>query len=232
MKNQKAFKALFSGLCETFGREVSDSLSRIYWAVLSRYDDADVDAAIMRGIAKWTFFPKPAEIIREIEGDPEARAWAAWETFLLAKSRVGPQRSVVFEDPAIPVVVERLGGWSESGVFSWLEKDYPFRRAEFLRAYNAAAGERHEQSRALIGWADAENAARGYTQWVRPPVCIGMRAGVLMIDGVPEIRNPLPAPARLLIEDDPADRVPVAEVVGECMAIIGGAKQAGNRGGA
>lgn len=220
MKNQRAFKALFSGLCETFGREVSDSLSRIYWAVLARYDDAEVDAAIMRGIAKWTFFPKPAEIVREIEGDPEARAWAAWETFLLAKQRVGPQRSVIFEDPAIPVVVERMGGWSESGVFSWLEKDYPFRRAEFQRAYSAAAGERHEQSRALIGWADAENASRGYTQWVRPPTRIGMRAGVLMVNGAPEIRPALPELPRLLIEEDPADRVPVAEVVARVSEIL------------
>ena len=222
MKNQRAFKALFSGLCETFGREVSDSLSRIYWAVLSRYDDAEVDAAIMRGIAKWTFFPKPAEIVREIEGDPEARAWAAWETFLAAKQRIGPQRSVAFDDPAIPVVVERMGGWCEAGVFGWLEKDYPFRRAEFLKAYNAAAGERHMQSRPLIGWADAENASRGYTQWVRPPTRIGMRAGVLLIDGVPEVRPCLTAPARLLIEDDSTDPVTVAEVIGECMEIIGG----------
>lgn len=233
MKNQRAFKSLFSGLCETFGREVSDSFSRIYWAVLSRYDDAEVDAAIGRGLRKWKFFPKPAEIVEEIDGSPETRAWSAWEIFLEAKMRVGPQRSVLFDDPVIPAVIELMGGWREEGVFSWLEKDYPFRRNEFVKAYQAKSGDAFASPRALIGWADADNSAKGYRDWVRPPVRIGMRGGEILIDGAPIFRPAIGPPTVAFIEDGgPGDDVPVAEVMAEVDGILGGAPamQQQNRG--
>lgn len=225
MKNQAVFKAIFAGLCETFGREATESLGRIYWAILSRYEDAEVEAAVMRGLRKWRFFPRPAEIVEEIEGSPETRAWLAWETFEAAKARIGAVRSVLFEDPVIPAVVDLLGGWREEGVFSWLASEYAFRRQEFIRAYVALSADPPARSRPLIGWADADNAARGHMSHVKPPRLIGMRAGVLHLDGKPlEARVPsvaaLPSPGA----PDPSDSgtVPVAEVMAEVRRMLEG----------
>lgn len=85
------------------------------------------------------FFPKPAEIRERIKGpaitqasleeEAEVALGKAWE----AIHSVGRYRSVVFDDPAIHLAIEALGGW---GCFCD-GPDNSARRRDFCRQYVA-----------------------------------------------------------------------------------------------
>lgn len=81
------------------------------------------------------FFPKPADIIRHIEGDGDSRALAAWSQVEQAIRRIGPYESVVFDQPQTMRVIQDMGGWIQLCECS--EKDMPFKQSEFVKRFAA-----------------------------------------------------------------------------------------------
>ena len=108
----------------------------MYWKLLEPYDIDAVTGAITRHLKNTEagmFMPKPADIVREIEGGSDERSLLAWTKLEQAVEQCGPWRVIVFDDPRIHAVVEEMGGYM---VFCRATNDqWPFLRNEFCKRY-------------------------------------------------------------------------------------------------
>lgn len=88
------------------------------------------------------FPPKPADIVRQIEGTDEdrrqiddAQAMAAWQKAHEAVVRVGPYESCPITDERAKAAIEDAGGWVQ---FCAMKSDeLPHVRRQFIAAYKA-----------------------------------------------------------------------------------------------
>lgn len=158
--DEQRLGALVAGTAEAFGRSFTKAALRIWWRALAHYDLADVERAFnahLRG-ARGTFMPVPADIIRLIDGDPEAREIGAWDKAIGAVSRHGSYASVCFDDPAITAAIK--SGWGDWPTFCQLpEKERNFTERRFREHYRAALSNR-PRVRYLAGQFEAMNGGR------------------------------------------------------------------------
>lgn len=114
------------------------------------------------------FLPKPADIVRALDGTRADRSSLAWAKVLTAIQRVGAYATVAFDEPAIHNALQDLGGWPT--VCRTTLDDLPHLERRFHASYRAhrAAGSAHPGR--LIGLIDATNGAKfGFDR----PVLIG-----------------------------------------------------------
>lgn len=108
------FAAALGGIAELYGKPVSEVAQRIWWEALKQFDIKDVERAMIAAIKSpdtGQFMPRPADIIRMIEGTTGDRALLAWSRVQDTMRSVGAYNSVAFDDPAIHAAVESMGGW-------------------------------------------------------------------------------------------------------------------------
>lgn len=132
------FGHLMRALCELYDKPFSLEKVEIYYNALTRYPLEDVQRAFNAHAAdpeRGMFMPKPADVVRHLEGTGTARAQAAWTRVYDALRHVGPWQSVVFDDPRIHAVLSDMGGWIALGQLQ--EKEAPFRAREFETRYRA-----------------------------------------------------------------------------------------------
>lgn len=82
-------------------------------------------------------FPVPADLINRIRGSVEERGKQALACVHETVREVGSYSTPVFADPAVSHAVSSMGGWV---VFCGMPAS-TYKDTEFLRAYNAFAGE-------------------------------------------------------------------------------------------
>lgn len=173
-EDKREFAAVVTASLGIYGKDVSRDMLRLWWAALEKFSITEVRQGFtlfLRSADSGTFAPKPADIIRMIEGSGADRGMLAWSKVSAAFSRVGAYQSVAFDDPTIHKVVEDMGGWI--ALCGGTEDEQPFKAAEFskrYRAYCEAGGPQSFPSH-LIGISEGENAAKGYK--IAPPVLIG-----------------------------------------------------------
>jgi len=164
-KDFKKFMALLALVADTYSQpRLSEDAVKLYFKVLSDYSLDEVSQAIMEHIKQSPYMPKPADIIRIIEGTAEDRASEAWYHVLKAIQQYGYYESVQFDNPAIHYAIERMGGWQK--LCQLTEEELPFRERDFIKHY--VRGERmatwdkvplrfmgkHEQDNVFNGWDD------------------------------------------------------------------------------
>ena len=164
-KDFKKFMALLALVADTYSQpRLSEDAVKLYFKVLSDYSLDEVSQAIMEHIKQSPYMPKPADIIRIIEGTAEDRASEAWYYVLKAIQQYGYYESVQFDNPAIHYAIERMGGWQK--LCQLTEEELPFRERDFIKHY--VRGERmaswdkvplrfmgkHEQDNVFNGWDD------------------------------------------------------------------------------
>lgn len=172
--DKKAFTELLRATLDVYGKETSVGVITIWWEALRRFEYAEVRAAFSRylqNVDTGQFAPKPADIIRVLEGgSTEGRALGAWTKVHDAIRLVGSYQSLVFDDPIIHAVVQDMGGWIS--LCSIQSEEVPFRATEFQKRYRAAI---HNPPRSypcrLIGISEAENGRNGLQ--IEPPMLIG-----------------------------------------------------------
>lgn len=162
-------------LAEVFGREVSPVLTEVYWEIFRGYPDATFRKAVLLALKTLSFFPKPSDLLRILEGAPEDRALIAWQTLEKAIRTVGSWDSVRFDDPALSAAVEGLGGWTK--VCEWTEEEMPFRRREFEQLYRVFADRRIPGPEWHPGWIEINNRAGGWLQYIPVPRAVSINAG-------------------------------------------------------
>ena len=107
------FSEIMIGVGEIYCKEINKSMIRLYWKILSRFDYIDVAKAFNSHIENpdsGQFFPKPADIVKFIDGTGQTRGLEAWSKLDYAIRTVGPYSSVVFDDAIIHAVVTDMCG--------------------------------------------------------------------------------------------------------------------------
>ena len=164
-KDFKKFMALLALVADTYSQpRLSEDAVKLYFKVLSDYSLDEVSQAIMEHIKQSPYMPKPADVIRILDGTVEDRASEAWYHVLKAMQQYGHYESVQFDNPAIHYAIERMGGWQK--LCQLTEEELPFRERDFIKHY--VRGERmatwdkvplrfmgkHEQDNVFNGWDD------------------------------------------------------------------------------
>jgi len=126
-------------LCGVYGKPKPEKdMLALWFGALQRFDIGDVRAAFSRHVGdpdKGQFPPRPADIVRQIDGSNTGAAPLAWGKVIKAASQVGAYASVAFDDAAIHAAVEDLGGWP--AVCCCTNDELPFLQRRFEGAYRA-----------------------------------------------------------------------------------------------
>ncbi len=143
MKNgdKVAFKDLLADVMAFYKQDVSTFALTVWWQACERFDFEQVAKALTAHAMdpdRGQFAPKPADLVRQLEGTSTDRAMIAWGKTHDAMGRVGAYSDVVFDDPTIHAVVEDLGGWVKMCRTELSELSYLQHR--FTESYRAYAG--------------------------------------------------------------------------------------------
>lgn len=156
-----------------YGQTVSPFAVSVWWQACDRFELEQVAKALTghamdpdRG--QWA--PKPADIVRQLQGTHTDRSLIAWGKVLDAMQRVGAYSSVVFDDGAIHAAISDLGGWTtvcRTGV-----DEMPFLQRRFCEGHKAySLRPDFPYPARLIGEFEAINRQNG--KKVAPPALIG-----------------------------------------------------------
>ena len=138
MNNQdrKAFMEVLISTGELYEKHISDTLLELYFNILKHYSIEDIKRGIaghIRDKKAGQFFPKPADIIRSLEGSDDCLSMSKWCEVRKAIQRVGAYQSIKFDDPVIMTCIDRMGGWVK--VASVLTSEIGYREQEFMTLY-------------------------------------------------------------------------------------------------
>ena len=168
------FVSALVALAELYQRTLSEGVIGLYWQALASYDIAAVEKGIGACLTdpdhgQW--MPKPADIIRHIDGGKADAALVAWAKVDAAVRRVGPYASVTFDDSIAMAVLSDMGGWI--ALASKKDDDWPFVAKEFENRYRGykVRTEPYTHPPVLLGMNDLENVRRGYPS--SNPVFVG-----------------------------------------------------------
>lgn len=176
MKPQDAtrFTRLVSDVSAFYRQDFSEFAGRVWWQSMQPFDFDAVAEAFNRHAVNpdaGQFMPKPADIVRMLQGSTQDSALVAWAKVDRAVRTVGTYRSVAFDDPLIHRVLTEMGGWIELGRKG--EDEWPFVRNEFVARYRGyrMRSETPEFPPHLVGMAEAQNARAGYA--AEAPLLLG-----------------------------------------------------------
>lgn len=131
MLNRQTFNKGMAILCEIYKREVTDLLLTGYYMVLSKLEDQQFEDAIQKILETriYTDLPTPGDIYQAVIGNSEIKAIQALKKLEYAVDHYGYYYSMVFDDPIIHAVVDRMGGWEWMTTqtyeeWKWIRKDF------------------------------------------------------------------------------------------------------------
>jgi len=145
MKNEdkRAFFDLMMAAGEVYGREVTQPMAAIYFSALANVSIEQVQEAMMAHMQNpdsGQFFPKPADLIKQMTGTTkqqdaaiEDKAAIAWACIDRDIRRIGSYGTLKLEDKQALATVKAMGGWqsicqTETSKMEW-------KRKEFIRMY-------------------------------------------------------------------------------------------------
>lgn len=142
-EDKRAFFDLMMAAGEVYGREVTQPMAAIYFSALANVSIEQAQEAMMTHMQNpdsGQFFPKPADIIKQMTGttkqqdaaieDKAAIAWACIERDI---RRIGSYGTLKLDDKQALATVKAMGGWqsicqTETSKMEW-------KRKEFIRMY-------------------------------------------------------------------------------------------------
>ncbi len=162
------------GVMGFYGKSVSTFALDVWWTALKGHDLAAIVTAFNRHLANTDsgqYPPKPADILKMLQGSTQDSALRAWAKVDQAVRQVGSYTDVVFDDPLIHRVLQDMGGWI--GINAKSEDDWPFVAKEFESRYRGfkTRSELPDYPAKLIGITNAHNAQHGFPP--EAPVLVG-----------------------------------------------------------
>lgn len=168
------FVTLWTQAFDLYGKSPSDGALDLTFAALQRYEVDDIRRALTAHVndtRHGDFVPKPADIVRHIDGDGDARALTAWSQVEDAIRRVGNYQTVIFDDPRTMAAIEEMGGWIK--LCQVTDKELPFTGNAFKKRYQSYLSRPPERFPAkLVGVQEASNAGE-HDAFVPEPRLIG-----------------------------------------------------------
>jgi len=176
------FCMVLTSVGELYGKPVGEFAISLWWGALKDYDLLAVQEALSRHVRNpdsGQFMPKPADVVRMMQGSTQDSALSAWAKVDKAVRHVGPYKSVVFDDPLIHVVLHDMGGWTALGQKT--DDEWPFVAKEFENRYRGfkARGEIPQYPPQMIGISDAHNSLGGFKQ--DQPMLIGDQSKAIQV---------------------------------------------------
>lgn len=169
---KEALGLMLAKVMSVYGKPITSGFVDVFFDALSGYDLESVRRGLNAHVQNpdsGQFPPKPADIVRLIDGTSQDQGMIAWSMVDKAVRRVGPYESVVFPDAIIHRVIDDMGGWIKlCNIGS--EEDYKFQGLEFAKRYRAfvIAGGAAEYPKYLIGMSEADNSSRGLKAEPKP----------------------------------------------------------------
>lgn len=173
-ENKAEFAVLVTSVYAFYRQDCSDFAVSVWWEACKPFDFAAVRSAFNRHAVNpdnGQYMPKPADIVKLLQGTSTDGAMVAWSKVDKAVRQVGTYASVAFDDPIVHAVIQDMGGWVEFGRKS--EDEWPFVAKEFQTRYRGyrTQGGAGDYPRVLVGIAQAQNSQHGFQS--QPPVLIG-----------------------------------------------------------
>jgi len=173
MSAKAKFLEILGGVYDFYGRELSAFSAQVWLQACESFDVEQVSKALSAHLMdpeRGQFMPKPADIVRQLQGTNTDRSLVAWGKALDAMQRVGAYESVAFDDGIIHTVIEDLGGWSKLCRSNMDELQFVQKRfCDSYKAYASRPG--HEHPSYLPGAHEIENRMNG--RKTQKPVLIG-----------------------------------------------------------
>jgi len=186
VSEKQEFTGLLTAITEVYGKEFTQALYSIWFESLKDYSIEQISLAISKHIKspeKGSYPPKPADIIFFLEGTSTDSSFLAWTKVIKAIETVGVYSTVVFDDPIIHLVMSDMGGWIGFGDIE--SRDMTFKAIEFQKRYRGykERKEIRDFPKKMIGLSEADNARRGYEEFISKPTLIGDSEKALEISG-------------------------------------------------
>lgn len=157
--NKKTFAENMELMSENFGKEMSETFTKLYWQRFKDMSDEAFKEMCLKAIDTLKWFPKIAELKELVQIKLEDRALIAWHTLINSLSYY---QSVCFEDRVINTCVNELGGWLH--LCSMSERELNFKRKEFLELYKIYSKSNIEHPKKLVGYFEQHNRAHGFLE--------------------------------------------------------------------
>ena len=167
------FLDVLQGVHDFYGKDMSKFAVSVWAMACETFDVQQVSKALSAHLMdseRGQFMPKPADIVRQLQGTNTDRSLIAWGKVLDAMQRVGAYSSVCFDDGLIHASITDMGGWMQ--LCRSKTDDLPFLQKRFCDGYKAYANRGDVAYPAvLLGEHEISNGAKGYRS--APPVLIG-----------------------------------------------------------
>ena len=137
---EQQFGEILRDVMAFYKQDVTPFSFSVWWQTCQKYDIEQVRKVFTSHVMdaeRGMFPPKPADLVRQLEGTATDKAMLAWGKAYEAMQSVGAYTDVVFDDAAIHATIEDLGGWpkicrSETKDLGYLQHRF----CEFHRAYS------------------------------------------------------------------------------------------------
>lgn len=170
-----AFGQLITDALAFYRQDVSSFALGVWWAACERYSYEQVSKALTAHAMdpeRGQFAPKPADLVRQLQGTHGDRSLVAWSKVYDAMQRVGAYRSVDFGDDATHQAISDMGGWPK--ICQGEEKELPFMQRRFCEAHRVYSQRGAINApAALAGIHEQRNRLEGRA--VDAPVVLGVR---------------------------------------------------------
>ncbi len=174
-QDKPQFIQLLTGIFSLYRQTVSEFMASVFWNACQRYDLDQIREAFNAHVMDsdvGQFPPKPADIVKQLQGTYGDRAMTAWSKFYAAMTSIGPYKSVQFDDGIIHAVVEDLGGWVELAKTSYDELPYLQKRfTDQYRAHSRRPSVRYPHH--LCGMIEISNNNHENPRELPPPTIVG-----------------------------------------------------------
>lgn len=134
------FATLLSQVMKLHRQPVTPDVLDMWWEGLRGFSLDDVRRAFNAHTfdpERGQFPPKPADIVRALQGTRPDRAAVAWGKVFQAMGSVGAYRHVAFDDPIIHAAVQDMGGWPK--LCRWPTDELSYAQTQFAKTYAALA---------------------------------------------------------------------------------------------
>jgi hypothetical protein len=142
-QDSNRFKAAMTNISIIYDIKMDAQKASAWWEVLKRFSIDQVEQAIADHISdpdQGMFAPKPAHIIKQIEGtskdqeqSAEQLAEMAWAKILHEIGRIGAYGSLDMDDKIALMAVKAVGGWQK--LCHSATDDLNWRKKEFFESY-------------------------------------------------------------------------------------------------
>ena len=173
MLNKDRFVMVMTGLCDMYGKEISEFILDMYYDIFKDYTIEQFENSVKCCIKDRVYnsVPKPADILSHLEGTKDDRALVAWLQVMEAIKKGGYYASIEFADPIIPNCIDELGGWQY--LCCSKQDDLCFIEKRFMDLYRLLLKRGNVTNKKIMGFIETQNSGSGHFENIPDTIKIG-----------------------------------------------------------